>query len=69
MGTMPSLPTPRGLSTRLARPASILVGTSAVSVGLSRVVLGLHYPTDVAAGAVLGGTLAFLSLGIATSFS
>jgi undecaprenyl-diphosphatase len=31
-------------------------------VALSRVVLGLHYPTDVAAGAVLGTMLATLSL-------
>lgn len=31
-------------------------------IALSRVVLGLHYPTDVAAGALLGGVLAMASL-------
>lgn len=34
-------------------------------VALSRIVLGLHYATDVAAGALLGGGLAFASLEIA----
>ena len=33
----------------------------ATLVALSRVVLGLHYPTDVAAGAALGAALATLS--------
>jgi undecaprenyl-diphosphatase len=36
-------------------------------IALSRVVLGLHYPTDVAAGALLGGALAMCSLTIASA--
>jgi undecaprenyl-diphosphatase len=40
----------------------------ALLVALSRVVLGLHYPTDVAAGAALGGGLGFASLEVAQSF-
>jgi len=36
----------------------------AVLVALSRVVLGLHYPTDVAVGALLGTALALTSLSI-----
>jgi undecaprenyl-diphosphatase len=35
-------------------------------VALSRVVLGLHYPSDVLVGAVLGAALGLLSLQIAT---
>jgi undecaprenyl-diphosphatase len=38
----------------------------AVLVAASRVVLGLHYPSDVAAGAVLGAALGLASISVAT---
>lgn len=34
-------------------------------VALSRIILGLHYPTDVMAGAAIGAALAFVSLPLA----
>lgn len=33
-------------------------------VALSRIVLGLHYPSDVVAGAVIGAAIAVLSIGL-----
>jgi undecaprenyl-diphosphatase len=36
----------------------------AVSLAASRVILGLHYPTDVVVGGILGATLAYTSLAI-----
>ncbi len=39
-----------------------LLAPFATLVAASRVVLGLHYPTDVAAGAIIGATLAALGM-------
>ena len=46
-----------------------LVLPFAVLVALSRMVLGLHYPSDVAAGALLGGGVAALVLQADTSIN
>jgi undecaprenyl-diphosphatase len=43
--------------------AWVLVPLAALIAG-SRVVLGLHYPTDVLVGAVIGGSLAELGLSV-----
>ena len=49
------------LATYLPEWAAALVALATL-IALSRVILGLHYPTDVAAGAVLGGLLGFGSV-------
>jgi undecaprenyl-diphosphatase len=41
---------------------AVLCVPFAVLVAMSRVVLGLHYPSDVAAGALIGAGLASLSM-------
>ncbi|MBB5321540.1 phosphatase PAP2 family protein [Marinobacter oulmenensis] len=38
-----------------------------LSVVASRVVLGLHYPSDVAAGAIIGSTMGWLSMSLLSS--
>ena len=43
---------------------TVIVYLWASTVGLSRVLLGVHYPSDIIAGALLGLTIAFLSINI-----
>lgn len=47
---------------------SLVLVPAAVLIAASRVVLGLHYPTDVMAGAVLGAGIALAAMNIAASW-
>ena len=42
----------------------ILIAPFTMLVAASRVILGLHYPSDVAVGALLGAALAAVSLAL-----
>lgn len=46
------------------RKLGICVGVMAVLIGLSRVICGVHYPTDVVGGFVLGYFVSFLLIKI-----
>ncbi len=56
------------LATNYYPELAVPLAAFAVLVALSRVVLGLHYPTDVVAGGLLGGGLALASLQVVRSF-
>ena len=45
-------------------PFAVLAYSWAALIGLSRVLLGVHYPSDVVAGMLLGITIASLSISI-----
>ena len=54
--------TPEDILLILRRRVWWLLVPFAALIAASRVVLGLHYPSDVAAGALIGATLAVLSM-------
>jgi len=44
--------------------AALVLVPAALLIALSRMVLGLHYPTDVVAGGLLGAGIAFATLAL-----
>ena len=51
------------------RPGYVAAGALALAIGASRVVLNVHYPSDVAAGFLLGLTILVLALAVRSSRS
>jgi undecaprenyl-diphosphatase len=56
----------RHLEGRARDLATAFGGALIVAVGVSRILLGAHYPTDVVAGWLTGGTLALASMALLT---
>lgn len=55
---------PRGAPRRYAHPARALVALSVLGAGFTRLYLGVHWPTDVLAGWLLGVALVTLGTGV-----
>ena len=50
------------LLTAFYPPVALVAYPLALAIGASRVTLGVHYPSDIVAGAVLGSGCAFIAL-------